>query len=48
MKNNTAMKIGRRAAGSYGRIGGPKKIKRLASKAVRRATKKESERSVSG
>lgn len=41
MKPDTAKKLGRRAAGTYGRIGGPKSQKRIASKAVRRARKKE-------
>lgn len=36
MNANTAKKIGRRAAGSYGRPGS-KKLKRAASKAVRKA-----------
>ena len=40
MKNTTAKKIGRRAAGSYGRPGSTDQ-KRAASKAVRRATAKE-------
>ena len=36
MKNNTMKKFGRRAAGTYGRLG-TKKLKRAASKAVRKA-----------
>jgi len=39
MNSNTAMKIGRRAAGSYGRPGS-KAQKRAASKAVRQNQKK--------
>ena len=39
MKAQVAKKIGRRGAGTYGRIGGPKTQKRRASKAVRHAIK---------
>lgn len=39
MKAHVAKKIGRRAAGTYGRIGGPPKLKRRAAKAVRRTKK---------
>jgi len=40
MTSNTAKKIGRRAAGSYGRPGS-KTQKRAASKAVRQESQKE-------
>ena len=40
MKNNTVKKIGRRAAGAWGRCGS-KKLKRAAAKAARKFSKAE-------
>ena len=40
MKNNTVKKFGRRAAGTYGRLG-TKKLKRSSAKAVRKFIKEK-------